>query len=413
MRILLANSYFFPAVGGIENYLLNVGRELVRLGHGVTVLAGRHDANLPLSDELNGIRIERYEMGMREAPRGLWNGPRRIGRCRRAARALLDAESFDVIWARDIYSLVALQRVGSRPPILYIQAVSWTRHLQATFVPPRGRRWRSVAYQYVNQWWNTAYLSSLEKRAVLAAERRVVLSRAMRDELAGHFGIPHGMYRVIPAGVCTDRFRPGTDEERREIRRRLGIPGDAFVFLYVGRFGAEKNPAGAVRAFAKLGADPSAILAMVGPVPDGFPQWAEGQVLRGRIVFPGAIPEPSQWYRMADVHVLPSLTEGFGQVTLEAMASGLPVLGFAPGKNGPALATSEIVVDGETGVLVPYGEEDSLSAAMERLVADPQAAQRMGRLGRDRVCGSFSWAKVAGELLALGGEWTERAESES
>ncbi|HQI49230.1 MAG TPA: glycosyltransferase, partial [bacterium] len=96
-----------------------------------------------------------------------------------------------------------------------------------------------------------------------------------------------------------------------------------------------------------------------------------------------------------DVFILPSLWEGFPNVLLEAMASGLPVIATA------VEGTVEMVVDGETGRLVPKEDAAALTAAMLELAGAPELRERMGREGRKRVEEHFSLAKQVREFEAL------------
>jgi glycosyltransferase involved in cell wall biosynthesis len=114
-----------------------------------------------------------------------------------------------------------------------------------------------------------------------------------------------------------------------------------------------------------------------------------------RVKFAGPVPHAAvaEHYRDADILVAPSFTESFGLPAAEAMAAGLPVV--ASGVGGLA----EIVVDGETGFLVPPGDEGALAEAVLRLLGDVELRHRMGAAGRRRAEALFSWGRVAEELV--------------
>ena len=128
--------------------------------------------------------------------------------------------------------------------------------------------------------------------------------------------------------------------------------------------------------------------------------------LKSVVRFLGPVPEKDlpPLYSGAAVFVFPSLYEGFGLPVLEAMACGTPVITFAHG------ALSKIVAHGETGLLVPPGDERALAAAMVELLNDRERSQRLGVAGRVRVERFFTAAQTArsveavySHLLDLGG----------
>jgi glycosyltransferase involved in cell wall biosynthesis len=98
-------------------------------------------------------------------------------------------------------------------------------------------------------------------------------------------------------------------------------------------------------------------------------------------------------YTAATIAVMPSLEEAFGLPVVEAMASGLPVVGSRVG------GIQEIVADGVTGLLVPAGDAGALAGAIEQLLADPDRAHRLGAAGRERAVERYSWDAVAEQSL--------------
>jgi glycosyltransferase involved in cell wall biosynthesis len=98
---------------------------------------------------------------------------------------------------------------------------------------------------------------------------------------------------------------------------------------------------------------------------------------------------------MVDAVLMPSLSEGHGLTTLEAMASGLPVVASRTG------GLSEVVVDGETGMLVPPGDAEALAGALTALAADRDRARALGRAGRKRVEQEFGVERMLERLIAV------------
>ncbi len=173
-------------------------------------------------------------------------------------------------------------------------------------------------------------------------------------------------------GVDGERFHPAKRDP--ELRRSLGFGPEDLVFLYCGRLAAEKNLPLLLRAFRGLTA-PRARLLLIGDGPLREQLAADADA---RVVFTGYRQgeELARLYACADVMAFPSLTETFGNVMLEAMAAGLPVIGFrVPGPQ-------DIVRPGETGLLLETVEAAALSRAMEELMQDAPKRRRLGANAR-------------------------------
>ncbi len=208
-----------------------------------------------------------------------------------------------------------------------------------------------------------------------------------------------GPLAVIPQfGVDPERFAPDAGARLR-VRRRMGLPEDAFVAGFAGRLVAEK---GVEHLVAALAAVPEAYLLVIG---DG-PRRAALERLADRLLpgvrarFAGGVPslDMAAWLNALDVLALPSLTtpgwsEQFGRVLVEAMACGVPLV---------ASRSGEIPhVVGDVGVLVPEADVAALAAALAGLAAAPARRAELGRLGRRRVLDRFTHQRIADRTAAF------------
>jgi D-inositol-3-phosphate glycosyltransferase len=226
----------------------------------------------------------------------------------------------------------------------------------------------------------------VEAEVVRCADLVVASTYEEHDQLVRYYGADPSRIEIIAPGVDHQVFQPG---DRVASRRHLGLGSDP-VLLFVGRIQPLKGVDVAVRALAEL-RDPRAQLVVVGG-PSG-PEGAHEERLlhelvaalgiepRVRFVAPQPHDELVSWYRAADVCVVPSRTESFGLVALEAAACGTPVVAANVG------GLRSLVDHGETGYLIDERDPAHYAEAIERILAtDPtsmreQAAARSARFG--------------------------------
>jgi glycosyltransferase involved in cell wall biosynthesis len=229
---------------------------------------------------------------------------------------------------------------------------------------------------YVVQVWGTdvelaRHVPRLARRVLRGAQLVIAASTALA-QAAGRLGA-HDV-RVIPSGV--------------DLPPDIGEEAEPPEVLYAGRLSPEKGVLELVEAARGLN------LTVAGDGP-----------LRRRV--PGALgfvpnDELQQLYARAAIVACPSRREGFGVACLEAMAHARPVVATSVG------GLRDLVVDGETGLVVPPGDTQALRAALRRLLGDRELRQRLGRGGRDRARERFSWAAVTDATLAAYADATGR-----
>lgn len=197
--------------------------------------------------------------------------------------------------------------------------------------------------------------------------------------------------RVWARGVDTSLFTPA--RRSADWRTRVAGPSPRLIILYVGRLSHEKNLDALATSYAAL-KDERVHLVLVG---DGPARAAlEARLAGRRVTFTGYLSgtELAEAYASADLFAFPSLTETFGQVVQEAMASGLPIVAFA------AEGVRDQVRDGETGMLVAPGDTAAFAAAMRALVHAPERRAALGERARSVALGR-TWDHVMDELLSL------------
>jgi glycosyltransferase involved in cell wall biosynthesis len=201
---------------------------------------------------------------------------------------------------------------------------------------------------------------------------------------------------TVPIGAEPDRFPV---DQRQRLRRELDIAPDATVVLFVGRFIRRKGIPELTEVLPQLDLEDT-VFAFVGhdtEMLDELEDAIRESQFSNRYVFTGVTSLAlRRWFAVADLLVLPSRAEGRPTVVYEAMASETPVLSTTVG------GIPEQVADGETGVLVPPRDPDSLQDALESLTADPDHLERMGEASLRRLHDrDWTWSDHAARVREL------------
>jgi D-inositol-3-phosphate glycosyltransferase len=221
------------------------------------------------------------------------------------------------------------------------------------------------------------------------------------------YGDPNGRIEIVAPGVEHAFFAPG---ERSGARAALGLPTDLPVILFVGRIQPLKGPDVAIRALHEL-ARPEAHLLIVGGASgaDGDGEVARAHQLVDELGLHDQVtfvpPQPhhilSTYYRSADVVIVPSRSESFGLVALEAAACGIPVVASAVG------GLQSLVDHGDTGFLIDRRDPALFARAIGEILDDPLLAASMSVAAAERAK-RYTWGFAAARLRRLYSDLTTR-----
>lgn len=212
----------------------------------------------------------------------------------------------------------------------------------------------------------------LERASAAITDRLIAVSPAeLRESLARGVGRP-GQWRNVPGGV---EVRPAAPEGREPARRALGFSGECLVVGTAARLEPVKGVRHLVEAAAAVRSKLDGLRLLIigeGGERAALESLAAGLGLGGDVVFTGWRRDVRALLPAIDVYVQPSLSEGFGWAALEAQAAGLPVIASSVG------GLTDLVKEGETGLLVPAGDCAALAAALSRCLSDPLLRIRLG-----------------------------------
>jgi len=375
--------------GGMNVVVRAHAEQLARQGHRVQLITRRSSPEQPASTELApNLAVHHLDAG---PARLLAKGEheRLIDPFGRSLAAHLARHPADVLHAEHWYSGLAALPVARELGVPLVQSY---HSIAAPDDTPLSAGERPEAP------------GRLEGERLLAREADLVVavSEAERATVLERLGASPERVRVVPPGVDTELFRPCIDEECAEREAWIAHGGLPEV-LVAGRLHPLKGFDLAVAALAAIPADRRPALRIVGaPPPDGddyarslHEAVADAGMLRS-ISFDGALrrTELAERVRQASLVLIPSHSETFGLVALEAAASGVPVIARAAG------GLREAVIDGVTGLLVEGDDPAVWAAAVEAVLGDAELAGRMGRAGRESAL-ARNWEASTAALLEV------------
>lgn len=223
-----------------------------------------------------------------------------------------------------------------------------------------------------------------------------VNAEAIRSRLVRDVGIPEQKVRTIYNGV--EVRPPGFAAANGASRDAWHIPAQSALVAMIARLAPQKDHRTllqAVRHLLDRGVPVCCLLVGDGPLRATIDEWVAEFGLREQVRLLGQREDIPQVLEQIDLCVLATHFEGCSNVIMEAMAAGKPVIATDVGGN------AELVVDGETGLLVPPRDPEALAAACRKLLQDPETARMMGARGRQRIVERFSSARMVEQTLGL------------
>jgi glycosyltransferase involved in cell wall biosynthesis len=361
-RIAVVTETYPPDVNGVARTLSRVVQGLRERGHEVMLVRPRGPSDRQLvasaSDAdllVRGIPIPMYPELRMGSPAG------------RSLRRLWIERRPDVV------------HIASEGPLGW-SAVRTARRMKIPSTSDFRTNFHAYSRFYGMGWLQSAVLAYL-RRFHNGTARTMVPTDQLRNELEG-FGFER--LHVVRRGVDTRFFSP--QWRSSELRASWGAGESTPVMLSVGRLAAEKNLSVVVKAYQaarQAGLDLRLVFVGDGPLRDvlrhGCPEAIFMGTCQGELL--------QACYASADMFIFPSLTETFGNVTLEAMASGLAVVSYR------CAAAAEIITNDADGVLVAPGAAEDMTAAVVKLLRQPEVIRTMGHAAR-RVACSQEWEQV-------------------
>lgn len=367
--------------GGMNVYVRELAASLAQSGVGTTVYVRRWDHALPREVVVEpGFRVVHIDAGPADLAKEQL--PEVVDAFATGVRAELARRPVDVIHANYWLSGVAGHRLKHQLDLPLVSTFHTLARVKAETGDPEPQR-------------------RIDAEAEVVGCSDIIVANSVEEvaQLRTLYHADPSRIEIVAPGVDHAFFSPG---DRAGARAALGL-GAHPVLLFVGRIQPLKGLPVAVGALAELGRPDAELVVVGGPSGADGPaelarvlQLADQLGVRHQIRF--VAPQPhhllSTYYRAADVVVVPSRSESFGLVALEAGACGTPVVAAAVG----GLRT--LIDHGRTGLLVDERNPEDFAAAVRRLIGDEAYALRLGTRAAERAQG-YTWAVAAGQLRRI------------
>lgn len=361
MKLLFAIKHLASSAGGAERVICTICSGLVKRGHEVIIITFDQPDGKPFFPIDNRVKVIDLAIGNSTKRAGFLDTIQRIKKLRQ---------------------VVAKERPDVAVGFMHSMFIPMAFALVGTGIPTVGSE------HIVPQHYRTRRFQLL--LFVIAAKiltRITVVSEAIRSS--------------YPASIKAKMSVIANPIEKPTLKKSKPSTKSVYTLLNVGRFDKQKDQATLIKAFSKIAPDiPNWQLKIVG---DGslrkdFEELVEALDLKDRVVLPGIISTIDNEYRSADIFVISSTYEALGLVTAEAMAHGLPVVGFAD-----CSGTNELIQNNVSGILVEPENDRviALANALKNLIKNPALQKRLGLAGLGQIKRQFSTEQVCDQWEAL------------
>lgn len=372
MKILMATPYFYPRIGGAENYVYNISKFMVKeFGFEVCVVCSNWERGEAKEETIDGIKVYRLPFLFKYS-----------------------YTPVNPVWQRVIEAIIKREKpdvVNGHTPVPYMADMA-ARASYRTGVPFVLTCHDIIAQSGLYSVLSAIYFMAFGNRTFKLTSQFIANSPQTAEKFGGLKRKYGDKLTIVPPGVDSAVFHP-----------QKKTPSYDKVILFAAQLykPARKGLDVLIKAMPQVLKEVSDVrLQVLGPGPqESYQQLAASLGVAENISFLGGVETAlmPDYYNKADVFVLPSCKklEGFGMTLLEAQACQRPVVGTKVG------GIPSAVLDGETGLLVPSGEAEPLAEAIIRLLSDEKLAAKLAANGHRRAKAEFSWQKITAATVEV------------
>lgn len=397
MKIVILHRSYYPNYGGVENSIYYVSKELHGRGIETTIITQRV-SNEPLNGETPYAKLLKYKKY--KTPKLLLPFATSIyyKRTYKQIKDLLINEAPDAVIARD--SLLAKAAMKIIPGV----------HI--TYIPPgvfeyynKGIRPSKGFINHIKEILRYIQLKTetkIQNEIFKNCNKLIVFSKNVMDQVDGAVGYTIEDAVIAYPGVSEKfSFSPACNDE---ILEEFSIPKDKKILLYIGRVVQEKNVIMLIKAFAaSQNEDTRLVIVGEGDAMKDAKELSVNLGVEGKITFAGHRKDTERFYKSASVTILPSYYEALGQVIIESLSSGTPVIGFKSKPPKVLTAVDEMIEDNITGFICEdYGQEylkDAIDKAVDFCKNNNEQYINMRSNCHESAKRRFSWSAFTDTIL--------------
>jgi glycosyltransferase involved in cell wall biosynthesis len=383
-------------IGGAERVLYEQTTRLARRGHNIFIITRKLRNHAKDHEVIKGVNEWRYVCNQRDPLSFLRST---LINSKRLFETLHERNKYDCINFHQPFSALGINLSKNSRDLQKI----YTCHSLSfeEFLSRNGKSGGII--RKVSNYILVQARKRIEMKGLKHSDQIIVLSRFTKEKLIDVYDIESGKIKMIPGGVDLEQFNPAVD--KIEIRKKLNISQDKIILFTIRNLVHRMGLENLIIAFSEITKERSDIYLVIGgkgPLKDKLIDLTRHYEITDKVHFAGFIAEDNLplYYQMADLFVLPTKElEGFGLVTLEAMSSGLPVVG------SPIGGTKEILGNFDSRFLFKGTDSNSIAESIlenyDLIKQNPQKWKEISHQCRNFVESNYSWEKNIDSLEEL------------
>ena len=393
MNILFVTESFYPdGIGGIHTYVCELAKILTNMGHKVYIITPRFNKELSARGDIEGVKIFRYNSASKGALLFIRRPILSIFNSAILFRKLRKKYYFDVVNFHSALPAFGINFLCSKIKKVYTFHASM---YQEVIIQSRRKKYT----KFFPLVFLLVIIKFIENINLKFANKIIVLSNFNKKQLHELYNIRESKIRVIPGGVDSGEYKPTTN--KKAIRNKLNLPQNKIIFFTARRLVSRMGLENLLHAFSKIkNVHTNIVLIIAG---EGFLKDKMKRIILekdlGNFVFlKGRVTNEQLklYYQVSDLFILPTEElEGFGLVTLEALASGLPVIAT------PVGGTIEILNPFNESLLFKDSSSNSIAEGILRLLENRDQLEGLQDKCRNYVLNKYTWEKIGLQFESL------------